>query len=1109
MRDAAEHRTAGRFADALLLLLKAVRLNRHGVQARIDLAGIWEELARWPEALAAWQETLRWHQLPQAQLGLARVALRSGDLVLAAKHGEATLQQLPDDAEAVLLQAEVCVARGNASKARDHLLHAAALAQLPASVWPRLDRALRAIGESGPADRLYQRYAHELPRSAPGLIAALSTASNDAAARESALAEAAAWQQWTEAELIEVLSLAGRFGLGGTDGALGLARSCRALVDQRLACSGGLGWPRRTAGTALRVGILFEAWTPSAPELIDDLRTATAGLETSLRVYLIDESGDAQKAEWRELPVATLGRFPLAQAVRFIAEDDCDVLVVGGDPPGPPLLEVLAHRPAPWLVGWRLDQARSSPLLIDALVQPRGDTAETLKTSVFSHESWRDAAIANRDERTRRGQGNLAAESLRAYRQSALQLHRDGRAEDADRQYSALLADQPDAAAVLYMRACLRRDVGALRAAAVDLAAALAAQPEYLDARYALAQIQFDLGAFAEAAETCNGFGGPSIAEPRLLRILAQAQRKLDLPEEAKATLVRAAALTPGEAGTWLQLGLAANALGHEDEAQAAWQKAAVLDPQAPESFFNLGALHQQRQENEQAAACYEQVIRLRPREAQAYKYQGEVLFASGNYAAWLANFERFERACPGALSLAIYALEACQFAGNWARLEYYLNGLEQQRFQPANPTDLVDGLEELLYLLLFFDLDVAQLGRFYRTYSEAASKVYGSARPRPELRRPGRLRIGYLSGDVRDHVMGKMIYQWLDRHDRQRFEVYLYATRLGEDAWAKRMTDASDHFASLVSLSDEAAIARIEADDIDLLIDCSTHTRGARQAILAAKPARVQITSVGSAGCLGMSSIDFKLTDRIADLPEMQEHQVEPLLAMAACVYPHRAIAMPQAPVFRRDQLGIGAQAVVIGAFVNLLKLTRRCLKLWREILDRLPEAVVALSPTHPGQREAYVRVFRAGGIDAERLVFVPQGRDESENQARYALVDFVLDPMPFGGANGTIEALAMGVPVVTLCGRRHGERVGTSILSHLGATLGVAQSGPEYIELAVRLAHDSGFRAEVLQQIQDGMRRSTFVDGEAHIRNLEAAYLAALRSARPEIYGELGDRA
>jgi predicted O-linked N-acetylglucosamine transferase (SPINDLY family) len=341
---------------------------------------------------------------------------------------------------------------------------------------------------------------------------------------------------------------------------------------------------------------------------------------------------------------------------------------------------------------------------------------------------------------------------------------------------------------------------------------------------------------------------------------------------------------------------------------------------------------------------------------------------------------------------------------------------------------------------------------------------------------------------------MGKMMWEAISRHDRGRFDVFLYATSAERDAWTQRFEEKASACRVVAGLDDDAAAAAIAADELDLLVDLSTHTRGARQGVLARRPARVQMTHVASAGTLGTSRIDYKLTDRFCDLPGNQEFTIERLLAMEGCVYPFRRVEPSTDHPFHRAPLGIPVDAVVIGAFVNPLKLSRRCLSLWREVLLRIPRALVAFSPANPALRESYLRIADAAGIARDRLLFLPQGRSDEENQARYFLVDLVLDTLPFGGVNGTIEALAMGVPVVTLAGRSHGERTSFSILSNLRVTSTVAETGREYADIAVRLATDASFMAQVKEAIARGLRGSPLTDMDAHTRNLEAAYLAAI---------------
>ena len=237
--------------------------------------------------------------------------------------------------------------------------------------------------------------------------------------------------------------------------------------------------------------------------------------------------------------------------------------------------------------------------------------------------------------------------------------------------------------------------------------------------------------------------------------------------------------------------------------------------------------------------------------------------------------------------------------------------------------------------------------------------------------------------------------------------------------------------------------------------------------------------------------------------LPENAAYQIEALLPMDGCVYPYRHVASAATHPFTREALGIAGDAVVIGAFVSGLKLTRRCLSLWREVLVRVPRAQLAFSPVKPALRVLYQRLAAAVGIAGDRLLFLPQGRNDGENQARYSIVDFVLDPMPYGGVNGVLEPLDAGVPVVTLVGKRHGERSGYSILTNLGVTQTIAASGREYVDVAVRLANDARFMADVRAAIRAALAQSPLTDRVAHTRSLERAYIAALAAKAPEALG------
>ena len=694
-----------------------------------------------------------------------------------------------------------------------------------------------------------------------------------------------------------------------------------------------------------------------------------------------------------------------------------------------------------------------------------------------------------------------SATEMNALWEEAVRSHQRGDLATARATYARVLQVQPEHAPAHYLFGVALRDSGDLERARVELGEAIAAAPGFVEARTAAiktAQLAND----PRTARALCAEGIARTSQPlHFYRLLGQVELQAHDGASAAQAFAAALALDPTDAETHYNHGVALQMQRKRSDAADAYRRALAFRPDLVAAEFNLGVLHQEEGATDAAIAAYEKVVAGEPKNAAAYKNLGEALFAAGRIDAWLANFRRFEANCPDALALAVQALEACQHRGDYASIDRYIDGLRTERFRADTDRQWCDNLEELLYLLLFFDIEPAVALKYARIYDAAARRVYGAPLPRPPTRKPGRIRVGYVSADLRNHVMGKMMWQAVERHDRSRFALYFYSLSSISDEWTERFRGIADGFHVVADLDSQEAVRTIDADDLDLLVDLSTHTKGAEPGILALKPARVALTHIASAGTLGLSAIDYKLTDRFADLPENQAFQQETLLPIDGCIYPYRYIAPAEAHPFHRASLGISPEAVLIGAFVSPLKLSRRCLGLWRQILERIPRASLVFSPANPAFRNSYLRLASAAGIAHERLIFLPQGRDDAENQARYALIDFVLDPLPFGGANGTLEALDMGVPVVALVGKRHGERVSSSIQTNLGVTQTLAPNGREYVEIAVRLANEFAFMRDMRAGIRAGLDRSPLTDLGAHTRSLERAYIAALEAKAPAV--------
>jgi predicted O-linked N-acetylglucosamine transferase (SPINDLY family) len=622
-----------------------------------------------------------------------------------------------------------------------------------------------------------------------------------------------------------------------------------------------------------------------------------------------------------------------------------------------------------------------------------------------------------------------------------------------------------------------------------------------------------------EAALACN----PALTEALLNRGIAL--QRLKRPEEALQCYQRILGPQPDNVAAMFNAGVAYQDLRQLDQAIACYSRVLKIDPKHTEAMYNLGnALHDVGQV-EAAEQCYRKALTImkdhagshlnlgkalenqgRLREAveeyhvaknltgdtAAYYNLGQMLRRLGRSEEWLENFHQYEAAGAKGVHYWLYGLEVGSRQGDFAREREFLRKLLDHNFR----ADEIGSLEQLLGLIQYFDVPQAGILSLYQRYNGLMREVtaHHLRRELPPARTEGPLRIGYVSPDFRLHVMGRLMYEVLRRHDPREFEVYCYSLSGIDDQLTQEFRNIARKFEVVKNLPAWEAAKRIASDDLDILVDLAGHTDGANSEIYAYQPARVIITHLGYHGALGIDTVDYKLTDHFADVSGNEAYLVERLLPMDGCVLPLLHVAPAEGRGLTREDLGLPVDAVVIGAFVNVLKLSERCLRVWREVLVRLEKARLAFSPLRPAEQSFYLKKAAAAGIEQDRILFLPGANDERRNRARYAVVDMVLDTFPYSGGDTTLAAVDMGIPVVTLCGQRHAERVSYSILMNLGVTSTIANSEDEYVDIAVRLGNDETLRLSVREQMRERLQSSAMVDTDGYARNLEAAYRQAL---------------
>ncbi len=665
--------------------------------------------------------------------------------------------------------------------------------------------------------------------------------------------------------------------------------------------------------------------------------------------------------------------------------------------------------------------------------------------------------------------------------QSAVRAHQDGQIQHAKTEYEKLVAAEPPHTGACYMLGRLYSDLNEIELAREHFARARAMSPEWIDPTLALVRLETAEKNYddAEAAlKVANAIHGTSAQYHEVAAELLEASGSL---QSAIRALEFAITLNDATPNTLLALADILRRGGLLPDALKIYSRSMGYPETLKIAAINSAGIHQRMGNAAEAARHYLLASPEQSSEEWVFQY-ADALRDAGHIEAWIASATRIASTLPNDKSALRLNLEIASFQGNYSEIEQSIANLRK-----SNPADTATWLEIAL-LRLHYDHTAVDSKVFYANLDRSAAMPQ---LPAPTVALNARsengtrpLRIGYIGADFRDHVMGRMALAMLENRDRVSHKAICYALNAKEDAFTQRFLATADGYVRCAAGTDDAIAAKIAADRLDILVDLSGPTSGSRPGVLARKPAPVQITHVGAAGPIGLSAVDYKLTDSLCDLPENQEYLIEKLLPMAGCCYPVPKYPLPTAGVTKADLELEGK--IVIGAFYSYMKLSERCVRLWKRLLDDIPNGVLLFSPLDPKLKVAYENIMRAAEIPAAQFRFIPSGPTEAERLARYRVVDFVIDSMPYGGVNGTLEALYMGVPVVTLLGSHHSERTSASMMTHLGVTDTIAQSPSQYVQIARKLANEPPFRTDVSTRIR--ARWPKFVDPTDYARRWEA---------------------
>ena len=575
-------------------------------------------------------------------------------------------------------------------------------------------------------------------------------------------------------------------------------------------------------------------------------------------------------------------------------------------------------------------------------------------------------------------------------------------------------------------------------------------QPDYIDAHINQGISLKSLGRL-DAALVC--YQAALRLDPAASAIhlyLGNTLAELGRAQEALAYYQEALRLGPNNPETHNNMGVALKSLGRMDEALACYQEALRLDCDFTNALGNLGNIFAHQGRLQEASSAYERALQRAP-DAEVHSNLGKVLLAQGQLEPACVQYR-------AALSLAP------------AHAEAHSNLLFAMNYAATQDPDAL----------------FAEHQRWGELHAQTSVPADFTC-PRDSERR---LKIGYVSPDLRKHSVAYFMESLLATHDPSQVEVFCYAHVELSDEITQSLKGRVEHWRNIWGMANSPVAETIRADGIDILVDLAGHTAHNRLGVFVLRPAPVQVSYLGYPNTTGLPQMDYRLTDAWADPPGQAPCHTETLVRLPRgflCYTPPRAApAVDTLPLAR-------AGHVTFGSFNALPKIGPTVIALWARLLQAIPDARLILKNTSlrdAATREHYARLFQDHGIAPQRLEWVAWLPASADHLALYNRVDIGLDTFPYNGTTTTCEALWMGVPVVVLAGSRHAGRVGVSLLERMGLAELIAQTPEQYIELAVRLAADCNRIGHLRTHLRARMLQSPLCDARAHSQDIEAAY-------------------
>ncbi len=701
--------------------------------------------------------------------------------------------------------------------------------------------------------------------------------------------------------------------------------------------------------------------------------------------------------------------------------------------------------------------------------------------------------------------------------QTAVAHHRAGELPQAEAIYRQILAHEPNHSNALHLLGVLALQVGRANAAVELIQKAISLQPRVSQYYSNLGDALRQGGRAAEAVGACRQALELDSSNAEAGNNLGNALLDLGRVDEAISAYKRALQIQPAHARIHCHLGNALSRRGAFTDAIAAYEQALRLEPGLGDAASGLGNALRCTGRFAEAVKTCARAVEIAPRSADAHNNLANALADSGSTEEAIAEFRTAIQLAPHlAEAHANLGVSLCETGRLDEGLEQHQCAIELDPNRAGFYGNLATGLtsqgrldealsaydraialdpncaaiqSDRLYALHYHPgYDARKLFKEHRQWAmQHADPLRQTSQPFQNSPQPERkLRVGFVSPDFRKHVVGRQLVPLLRHLRGGLFEVFCYSSVARPDALTEELRALADVWRDISHMPDDRAADMVRSDGIDILVDLTLHMAGNRLLLFARKPAPIQVTWLAYCGTSGLEAMDYRLSDPHFDPPDgdtpFYREETIRLPQTYWCYEPAGPAPLPGPSPAQTNGY------ITFGCLNHFPKASDPAVDLWIEILKATPGSRLILQAPEGSSRDRLCARFAGGGVAADRLEFVARQSWERYLET-WTRIDVALDPFPYGGGITTCDALWMGVPVVTLCGKTAVGRGGKSILSNIGLPDLVAETSRQYVERAVSLAGHLPRLGNLRATLRARMEQSPLCDAAAFARDVGGA--------------------